>query len=134
MKEHEPICICLQHVNTSIQKIWKYSLAASSIPKEGSLGTAIYVHHKATYTKIISSTDYLQNSIIRLNLSENKSITICNIYNQPNQNYNFNQIPDFLSNLQQLILIVKDFNAHHPLWDINVENSDDNGEQIEKLI
>ena len=115
LKEHEPICICLQHVNTLVQNIWKYSLAASSIPKEGTLGTAIYVHHKVTYDKIIPTSDYLQNSVIKLHLSENNTITLCNFYNQPNQNYNLKQLPNLLSKLQQPILIVGAFNDHHPL-------------------
>ena len=39
-----------------------------------------------------------------------------------------------MSNLQQPILILGDFNAHHPLWDINIDNADNQGEQIENLL
>ena len=134
LKEYEPICICLQHVNTLVQTIGKYSLAASSISEEGTLGTAIYVHHKITFDKILLNDNYLQNSVLKLYISGTISITLCNIYNQPNQHYNLNQLSNFLSNLQQPTLLLGDFNAHHPLWDINKENADVYGEQIENLL
>ena len=134
LKEYEPICICLQHVNTPVETIWKYSLATQSVPEEGTLGTAIYVHHKIIYDKIVVNNNYFQNSVIKLHLRDNKLITLCNIYNQPSQNYNLNILPNFLNNLQQPLVIVGDFNAHHPLWDINVTNADENGEQIENLL
>ena len=76
LKEYEPISICLQHINTPVQTIGKYSLAASSVPREGTLGTAIYVHHKVTYEKIIINDAYLQNSVLKLYLPDNKFITL----------------------------------------------------------
>ena len=30
--------------------------------------------------------------------------------------------------------MVGDFNAPHPMWDVNVEKADENGEQIENLL
>ena len=72
--------------------------------------------------------------MLKLHISDNKTITLCNIYNQPNQKYNLNQLPNFLSNLQHPILLVGDFNAHSPIWDINATNSDNDGEQIENLL
>ena len=134
LKEFEPICICLQHVGSPVQTIGKYHLATSSIPEKGALGTAIYVHHKITFDKIVSHSNYLQNSVIKLYLSENRTITLCNIYNQPNQQYNLNQLQNFLSFLPQPILLVGDFNAHHPIWNINIKGSDNGGEQIEHLL
>ena len=105
----------MQHVNIDIPMICKYSLAASSVPKEGTLGTAVYVHHKVTFDNITLKDDYLQSSVLKLNLPQNKIITLCNIYNQPSQHYNLNQLPSFLSKLQQPLMVLGDFNAHHPL-------------------
>ena len=114
LKEYEPACICIQHMNTPVQNIGIYILAVSSLPNYSSLGTAIYVHKKVTCDKIHNSKSLLQVSALRLHLPGNK-ITICNLYNQPNQNYDLKQLPSLLSKLQQPLLIVVDFNAHHPL-------------------
>ena len=127
------MCICLQHAKDPVQSISNYYLASKSLPDEDTLGTAIYVHSSITYDKININNPYLQMSAIRLHIY-NKNITLCNIYNQPNQNYNLNQLSNVLSNLQQPILLVGDFNAHHPLWDENTENADQAGIQIELLM
>ena len=119
LKENEPMCICLQHVNTPIPSIGKYNLA-SSISGEGLLGTAIYVHNKVTYDKITIGTNMFQISSIRLHLRNKTSFMICNIYNQPNKNYDMAQLPNILSQFNEPILVLGDFNAHHPLWNANI--------------
>ena len=128
------MCICLQHANDPIQTIGNYSLASKSTPEVGNLGTAIYVHNKITYDNVAINDTLFQITAIRLHLHDNTIITLCNLYNQPNQNYNLDQLPNLLSNLQQPILIVGDFNAHHQLWDINTQNADQAGMQIEQMI
>ena len=125
--------ICLQHVNTPVPSIGKYFLASSSIPGEGLLGTSIYVHSNLTYDKITINNNILQISAIKLHIPNN-TITLCNLYNQPNGNHNLNQMPNILNQFQEPLLIMGDFNAHHPLWDNNVSNADRAGENIENLI
>ena len=98
------------------------------------MGTAIYVHNKITYDNIILNDPLFQISAIRLHLPDNKKITLCNLYNQPNQNYDLNLLPTMLSNIPQPVLLVGDFNAHHPLWDESTINADSNGNKIEQLI
>ena len=85
LKEYEPMCICLQHINTPIQLIGRYTLA-SSTSGEGLLGTAIYVHNQITYDKVAVGNNIFQISSIRLHLRNKTSFMICNIYNQPNEN------------------------------------------------
>ena len=59
LKEQEPLGVCLQHTNGAIPSIGNYHLASHSVPTNGSLGTAIYIHHKVTYDTInITSTDF----------------------------------------------------------------------------
>ena len=98
------------------------------------LGTAIYVHNKVTYNKINFNQSKFQISAVRLHLPDNKFITICNIYNQPNENYDLGEIPNILSRFEQPILLVGDFNAHSPLWDNSAEDADGPGRKIEDLI
>ena len=125
--------LCLQHVNTPVPSIGKYFLASSSIPREGLLGTAIYIHCNLTYDRIVVNNNILQVSAIRLHLPKN-NIILCNLYNQPNENYDLNQLLNIFNQFQEPILVMGDFNAHHPLWDVNVTNADRAGEEIEKLI
>ena len=56
------------------------------------------------------------------------------MYNQPNHQYDLKQLPNLLSHFQQPLLIMGDFNAHHPLWDDNVQEADEAGKEIEKLM
>ena len=128
------MCICLQHVQNPVPSVGNYFLAASSVPGDRLLGTAIYVHNQITYDTITVNADILQISAIVLCLPDNKKLTICNLYNQPSESYDLGQIPNILNQFQQPLLIVGDFNAHHPLWDSNVTQSDIPGDQIESLI
>ena len=104
------------------------------MPEERTLGTAIYVHSKLTYDKIVTRSNYLQASIIKLYLPDKKNITICNIYNQPAFKYDLGQLSNLLSNLQAPLLIVGDFNAHHHIWDTTIEEENQAGLCIEQLI
>ena len=128
------MCICLQHVQNPVPSVGNYFLAATSVPGERLLGTAIYVHNQITYDTITVNADILQISAVALSLPDNKKLTICNVYNQPSENYDLGQFPNIVNQLQQPLLIVGDFNAHHPIWDSNVTQSDLAGDQIESLI
>ena len=133
LKEYEPMCICLQHTNTPIPSIGKYFLATASTPGAGLLGTAIYVHNRLTYDKIAVNNTF-QTLAIKLHLPNKKNIVMCNMYNQPSQNYDMRQLSNILSQFQQPVLIMGDFNAHHPLWDFNITDADAEGEEIEQLL
>ena len=50
--------------------IGKYYLASSSIPEDGNLGTAIYVHNKIFHDKITINSAELQISAIKLQLKK----------------------------------------------------------------
>lgn len=126
--------ICIQHVNNPIPSIGKYFLASSSIPGERLLGTAIYIHGDLTYDKIVMNDNVLQISAVRLHLPNKTNITLCNLYNQPSENYDLGQLANILNLFQEPILLMGDFNAHHPLWDVNITDADRAGEEIEKLI
>ena len=134
LKEQEPMCICIQHVNTPVPSIGHYYLASSSIAGERLLGTAIYVHNQVTFDKITINNTSFQISAIRLHLPNKNSLILCNLYNQPGENYDLAQLPNILTQFQEPLLIVGDFNAHHPLWDVNVTDSNQAGNDIEQLI
>ena len=133
LKEHEPLGVCLQHTNGTIPSIGNYHLASHSVPTNGSLGTAIYIHHKVTYDTInITSTEF-QISGVKLHL-KNNSFTLYNLYNQPAFNYDLGQLPNFIPNIKENFILVGDFNAHSPLWDTNYVDADNNGLKIEQAL
>ena len=108
------MCICLQHIGPKIIPIRNYQLASCSPLGHGKLGTAIYVHNRVTYEFLNSPQSPYQPTVIRLCLPDNSKITICNIYNQPDFNSNFQDLDQLVSNLPRPLLLVGDFNAHNP--------------------
>ena len=133
LKYYNPIAICLQHVNNPVSSIGKYHLASSSNQQEGNLNTSIYVHSKTIYDKIIVNNNEFQISAIRIQLG-NEKITLCNLYNQPNRNYNLGNLQTIIKDFQDPLLMVGDFNAHNPIWDGNCVTSDTSGNAVEHLM
>ena len=134
LKEYEPIAVCLQHVNDRISQIGNYFLASSSVPSEGALGTAIYVHHKVLYDNITFQTGEMQVSALRLYLNKNYYFNLYNLYNQPNCHYNLQHLDNVLNNVRDDFLLVGDFNAHSPVWDIHLSEADNNGVHVESFV
>ena len=134
LKEYEPAAICIQHVHFNIANIGCYFLASSSVPSVNSLGTAIYVHNKVMYDKITFQTSVFQISGIKIYIDKNNHFTLYNIYNQPSCNYDLAYIENVLPSVRGNFMLVGDFNAHNPLWDMNIEDADDNGRKIEYFI
>ena len=128
------MCICLQHIGTNAIQIRNYQIANEYIANNNKLGTAIYVHNKLTFDKIHLPNTPCQISAIKLYMPNNKKITICNLYNQPNQNYDLSQLPRVIENLTKPTLVLGDFNAHHPLWDENCIDTNDHGKKIGDFI
>ena len=106
---------------------------SSSVPHDGNLGTAIYINNKVFHDKVILNNDELQISAIKLQLETNNTFIIYNLYNQPNKNYDLNNLPRLID-LQHPVLIMGDFNAHNPIWDQNCSSPDQNGIVIEQFI
>ena len=100
------MCICLQHVGIQNISIKDYQIANISTPANDELGTIIYVHNKLTFDVINIPNAPLQISAIKLYFPDNNAITICNVYNQPNKNYNLRQLPNIINQFQQPMLLV----------------------------
>ena len=127
------MCICLQHIGPKAVLLRNYQLACYSTNGNGELGTAIYVNNHVKYEILIPPVNIYQPTIIRLFLPDGNKITICNIYNQPDFNSNFNDLAQLVDNLPQPLLILGDFNAHNPLWDY-LHSADPAGINIENFI
>ena len=125
--------MCLQHVNAIIPNIGKYRLASSSLPEDGNLGTAIYLHHKAFHDKVVLQSAELQISAVKLRLDNNNTFMVYNCYNQPNKHYDLTHLPG-LFDLQNPVLLLGDFNAHNPIWDQNCSSSSPDGGLLEQFM
>ena len=133
LKQYEPIAICLQHTNETIHKIGNYNLAAHSVPNINTLGTAIYINNRITYDNILINNPDFQISGIKLHLNIN-TINLYNIYNQPSCNYDIQNLPQIIPNINDAFLLVGDFNAHNPLWDSLCNEADTAGNKIEHMV
>ena len=129
LENYNPVAICLQHTNGTIPSIKNYTLAASSIPNNDDLGTAIYINNKVTYDQIQINTSELQISGVKLHLN-NSSFNLFNVYNQPSCNYNLQNLTNILPNINEDFLLVGDFNAHNPIWNSSITDNDTNGSKI----
>ena len=84
--------MCLQHVNKTFPTIGKYNLASSSLPEDGNLGTAIYVHNKVFHDSVVINNAELQLSAVMLRLTNNNAFLVYNVFNQPNRG--FKKLPE----------------------------------------
>lgn len=79
-------------------------------------GTAILVHNAMHYTRIRINTTL---EAVAVRLHSNKSYTVCSIYLSPNNAITKEEIRDIIRQLPQPFLLLGDFNAKHPTWDLN---------------
>ena len=85
------------------------------------------------YDKITINNNEFQVSAIRIQL-ENQKYILCNVYNQPSKNYDFDNLQTIFNNFHEPMIVLGDFNAHNPIWDCNTVTSDQAGNLIENLM
>ena len=134
LKEYNPICICLQHLGKYNIDLKNYKLASESIHNNNELGTAIYVHNDVIYDKINVQSSYFQYTVTSIKIDLVEKFTICNLYNQPIFNYNFEELKRILTSLPKPLLVVGDLNAHSPVWDDNCRAADNQGLKVEEIL
>ena len=131
---YNPICLCLQHIGEQDTNIKNYKLVSQSIKNTTELGTAIYVRNDITVDHIAVQTSEFQYSATVLQLSATNKFTLCNIYNQPIFNYNFENLKNILNNLPRPYLLLGDFNVHSPLWEEDCITADVPGKKVELIL
>ena len=93
-------------------------------------GVSIFVQQKIPQRNIPLNTN-LEAVATRVTLN-NKTITICSIYNRPSLPLKSNELFDLTNQLPMPFIMLGDFNAHNILWGGN--NTDPNGREVENLI
>ena len=134
INDYHPICICLQHIGDYDVNLQNYKLMSQSIRNTTELGTAIYVRNDILCENIVVQNSEFQYSATQICADKNFKFIVCNAYNQPIFNYNFQRLKEILENLPKPILLVGDFNAHNPMWDEMCTNPDVPGRKLEEIM
>ena len=93
-------------------------------------GAAIMIRSDVSFDSVRLDTN-IQAVAVRLRTPI--SLTVCNIY-MPDGHWTEQNLSDLWSQLESPILLVGDFNAHHPLWDKQCIRSDAQGRRLEDFI
>ena len=131
--DHNPMCLCIQHLGKYNTNIKNYTLASQSIHSTNELGTAIYIHNDVMYDQTVVTSSQCQYTATTLNLGTKSNITICNFYNQPKFNYNLKDLKPIITSLPKPLLLVGDTNAHSPMWDESCTAADNAGQILEDI-
>ena len=134
LNKYNPMCICTQHVGKANIQIKNYKLAMQSSTGNGELGTAIYVHSKATYDTLKVNSSSFQPSAIALNIPGAQKLNILNMYNQPSFHYNLNELKGLVKSISHPKLVLGDMNSHSPIWNARCKKADRGGMKIEELM
>ena len=132
--KYKPVALCLQE--TFLSDTSKVSLKYHSIYQSNFNGgnrarggVAVVVNNSVPHRTVNVSTT-LQATVV--NISLNKTITICSIYLPPSTPIDFTELDKLIEQLPKPFILMGDFNAHSTLWgcrDTNVK-----GREIEDFI
>ena len=124
---HQSISIaCLQETllgDSNWRPSRNYNIEKSPHIGDQNRGVAILSHATLPYTRVRL---YTTLEAVAITLNSNKQYTICSIYLSPNNNVSKEDIQDLIRQLPQPFLLLGDFNAKQPLWDLG-NNEDARG-------
>ena len=126
--------MCLQETllgDASWQPSHKFKLEKSPhIGGEQNRGVAIILHASLQYSRIRLDTIL---EAVAVTVTLDRQYTICSLYLSPNANINKEEVRDLIHQLPRPYLLMGDFNAKHPAWDL--ENPPDaRGRMIQSLM
>ena len=125
---------CLQETllgDANWQPSHKFKIEKSPhIGGEQNRGVAIVLHASLQYSRIRLNTTL---EAVAVTVNSNRQYTICSLYLSPNANINKEEVRDLIHQLPRPYLLMGDFNAKHPEWDL--ENpADARGRMIQSLM
>ena len=132
--KYKPVALCLQEtflsdtskVSLKYHSIYQLNFNAGNRAREG---VAVVVNNSVPHRTVNVSTT-LQATVV--NISLNKTITICSIYLPPSTPIDFTELDKLIEQLPKPFILMGDFNVHSTLWgcrDTNVK-----GREIEDFI
>ena len=93
-----PAAICLQHVYMETPQLKNYRTAAQYKNNDNEYRTIILVHDKIAFDVITTPINSHQVTATKLYMNNKDIFYIYNLYNQPSQNYNLQDIKRYSTN------------------------------------
>ena len=126
--------VCLQETllgDTDWQPSHKFKMEKSPhIGGEQNRGVAILLHASLQYSRFRLNTTL---EAVAVTVYSDRQYTICSLYLSPNANINKEEIRDLIRQLPRPFLLMGDFNAKYPLWDLT-NPADARGRMIQALM
>ena len=134
LSERQVSVACLQETllgGATWQPGRKYKIEKSPhIGGEQSRGVAIIIQAPLQYSRLRLDTT-LEAVAITVHLE--RQYTICSLYLSPNVNITKEEVRDLIHQLPRPYLLMGDFNAKHPAWDLE-NQTDARGRMVQSLI
>ena len=117
-QQYNPVAMCLQetHISDESKVSFKGYTPYNKLDlshERASGGSSIFVRNDIIHSPVKLTTN-LQAVAVKITLTF--VFTICSIYAPPNKYIDINELEHLLSQIQEPVMIVGDFNAHNPLW------------------
>ena len=117
-QQYNPVAMCLQE--THIADVSKVSFKGytpyhkiDNSHDRASGGSSVLIRNDIIHSPVNINTN-LQAVAVKITLSF--VFTICSIYAPPNKYIDIKDLEDLLSQIQEPVMILGDFNSHNPLW------------------
>ena len=117
-QQYNPVAICLQetHIKDESRVSFKGYTAYNKLDtlhERASGGSSVLIRNDVIHSPVKLSTN-LQAVAVKITLSF--VFTVCSIYAPPNQYIDIKDLEHLLSQINEPVMILGDFNAHNPLW------------------
>ena len=133
LNEHNPTALCLQETFLKDKdkiNIPNFSIYSSfSVGEHSSGGVSILVNRTTPHRVLPLNTNI---QAVAVNVTAEKSISLCSIYIPPSSNLIPQDLDDLVSQLPAPFILLGDFNGHSPLW--GSRDLNDKGKKIENFI
>ena len=133
-QQYNPVAVCLQetHITDESKVSFKGYTPFNKLDhshERASGGSSILIRNDVIHSPVKLTTN-LQAVAVKITLSF--VFTLCSIYAPPNKYIDIKDLEDLLSQLQEPVMILGDFNAHNPLWGSDTQSP--KGRMIESFI
>ena len=134
--KHRPLVVAVQETRFNDSDPYTFSIAGYSLythnlncsPRRG--GTAIFVSNKLLHHEVKVNTD-LDHVAVQVQLLQT-NIAIVSLYLSPSAQFPKASLSSLVDNLTKPVMILGDFNAHHPAW--GSSHLDTRGRETEDLM
>ena len=113
VQDHEPKIFALQETLRSSFSFAGYTIYHKR-ENTNARGVSLMIDDSLVSSEVVLQTN-LEAIAARVTVC-NKAYTFCNLYLSPSKAYSKSSIENVLDQLPRPVVLMGDFNAHHPLW------------------